>query len=507
MNQAIEKIKTRREYKPFPVEALPPILGGYCTAAADAIGCDPALVALPALAAAASAIGNSRAVLLKRSWNEPSQLWTATVAPSGACKSPAYAKAVDPYMGLQMDQLEAESEPPIFITSDATIEAVGKRLQESPKGLLLARDELDGWFQSLVRYRGRGGGTDRAQWLELQRAGTLRVDRVGRDPINVRRAGISICGTIQPGILAHAFNDDAMDAGLAARFLLAMPPARRHRWTEADVEDQLADRYKRLLTNLLGLTLANEKKRTPHFVGLAPDAKSEWVAWYNAWGDIQHQSEGEQKALLSKLVGYAARLALVHHVVSKAADSVFDPQPVTRRSVKAGINLANWFASEAIRIYALLKETETQRARRQLIEWIAEQGGKTTVRNLQRSNGRRWTDSESAKAALDDLVKAEAGTWVERPPPPQGGHRECWFELHRPTADASDARPEQDLPEEDASSDSRADTWPPDARFSSENDRASEVSDVGESEQDSREDGGDWVAPGAECLHTPFSTN
>jgi hypothetical protein len=191
-------------FTPFPLNTLPPVLSDLVAVAAKAIGCDPALVACPALAVAAGCIGNARIVILKRGWTEPCVLWSLTVAESGGHKTPAYHQAVDPLMELQMEQfdkhkalketLEEEmaqwqaalkndrgekpkplAEPRTFVTSDTTIEALGELLEDNPHGMLVARDELDAWFKSFTRYSGKGGGTDRPQWLELHRAGTLRV--------------------------------------------------------------------------------------------------------------------------------------------------------------------------------------------------------------------------------------------------------------------------------------------------------------------------------------------
>ena len=217
-------------YQPFPIDMLPLVLRNYVDAAAASIVCDPALVALPALATAMSCIGNSRAIQLRRGWSEPAVLWAITVARSGSAKSPGFSAAVDPLNEYQMDRWDAHQHekaaakkseeqalpaPPCLVTSDATIEAVGELLRDNPRGLLLARDELDGWFQSFTKHR-RGDSSDRPAWLELHRARTLRLDRITRDrgPLAVRRACCSLCGTIQPAVLARALTAEAIVAGL-----------------------------------------------------------------------------------------------------------------------------------------------------------------------------------------------------------------------------------------------------------------------------------------------------
>jgi len=98
-------IRPRRvpPYTPFPLVELPPVLRDYTGASADAIGCDPALVALPALAVAAGCLGNSCTIQLKRGWTEPSVIWSVTITPSGQRKSPGWAAATDPLMAYQCD--------------------------------------------------------------------------------------------------------------------------------------------------------------------------------------------------------------------------------------------------------------------------------------------------------------------------------------------------------------------------------------------------------------------
>jgi hypothetical protein len=447
-------------YTPFPLAALPPIMRDYVDASAAAIGCDPALVALPALAVAASCIGNSCAVRLKRGWIEPSVVWAVTIAPSGQLKSPAYSKVVDPLMEIQMDFVDDykreravyEEEfsrwqdtprkergerpappevPSAYVTTDATIESVAKLLNENPRGLLLARDELDGWFQSFVRYKGRGGGTDRPHWLELHRDGMLRIDRVTHKsgPVSVRRACCCVAGTIQPQVLQRALDDDALAAGLGARFLFAMPASRKRRWTEAEVHEELAEGYSSLLNGLLAIQLHDVRQRRPHLHEFTPEAKATWVNWFGRWGEHMEAAEGEHAAALSKLEGYTARLALVHHVVSLIAAGSMTLLPVTDRSLRAAITLVEWFAGEARRVYMILRETNEERECRRLVEWIENRGRAVRARDLHRANGSRWPSAEHAEAALDKLVQAGIGQWSHEAGD-AGGRPTRVFSLH-----------------------------------------------------------------------------
>jgi hypothetical protein len=117
-------------------------------------------------------------------------------------------------------------------------------------------------------------------------------------------------------------------------------------------------------------------------------------------------AEGEMAAAYSKLEAYAARFALVHHVLACAWLETDDRREVGLKSVEAGITLARWFAHEARRIYTTLSESTEQREARRLAEFIQARGGRISVRQLMRANCRRYPDAEAAEAALAGLVEA-----------------------------------------------------------------------------------------------------
>jgi hypothetical protein len=113
----------------------------------------------------------------------------------------------------------------------------------------------------------------------------------------------------------------------------------------------------------------------------------------------------------------------------------------------------------------MLREQEAERRVRKLVEWIAEHGERSegrpgvrrvTVRQLQRSNSRKYPANEDAEGALNDLVACGLGCWVEGDAPPGGGHRPRWFEMTLPTHDTSDTRSDGDETASDTRSDTRS---------------------------------------------------
>ena len=457
-------------WQPFPLHAMPGPTRGVVQRAAKAIGCDPSMVALPMLAALASLVGNTRRVEVKRGWAEPCILWTATVLRSGGGKSPAFdvgtaavnrlqsqlitryrdeAKAHETAAALHDRDLkqwkhrkrdpigndlppEAPPEPTLvsLTTMDATVEALAALLQDNPRGLLLARDELSGWIGSFDKYAkggGSGGGVgNAAHWLTMHGGRNLRVDRKTDQRLTyVPAASVSITGTIQPAILRRVLGEVNLENGMDARLMLAMPPQRPRRWTDDEVSDDDRRLMEQLAVALYALQPAHDDagEAYPHPVKLSPEARLRFIDFFNAHNaEREDLDTDELAAAWAKLEGGAARLALIHHLIRVVAPTpgsgtssdtppVDDPDRIDAVSMDAGITLSRWFASEARRIYAMLRETDDQARQRKLTDWINGRGGQVSVRDLTHNLRRYRNHSEQAQADLNALADAGVARW------------------------------------------------------------------------------------------------
>ena len=207
------------------------------------------------------------------------------------------------------------------LIGDITVEKVVAVLEDNPRGVLLLRDELAGWLGLFRRYKDAQGGTDLPNWLEMHRAGPVVVDRkTGDKPsLFVPHAAVSVTGGIQPDTLARCMTAEHLEAGLAARVLLSMPPRRLKVWSENEVHPELAEEYARVIAALAVLPLDRDSSgdEGPFALRLTPEAKELWVAYYNEWAERQAALDGPAAAAYAKLEGGAARLALLHAVVGQ----------------------------------------------------------------------------------------------------------------------------------------------------------------------------------------------
>lgn len=200
----------------FPADFLPGAFGEFAASQAFDLQAPLDFVAIPLLIAAAAAIGKDFRMAPKAhaSWTERACLWGACIGHVGESKTPAFSAALAPIWPLQKKwreafeeelkvhraaagrarmikkQWEADvkaalrkgeeipslpegAEPPAppaareMITIDATQERIALLLMHNPRGMLLFRDELSGWFSSFNQYRPTSSSTCNATLAAL----------------------------------------------------------------------------------------------------------------------------------------------------------------------------------------------------------------------------------------------------------------------------------------------------------------------------------------------------
>jgi hypothetical protein len=394
----------------------------------------------------------------------------AVVAESGSLKSPAQDLALGPLRRLQGWRIEeyAESregyerdlmlydvdlrawknkgakqgEPPPekpteptiarYLVNDITVEALADRLDQNPRGLLADVDELAVWVRGFDQYR-RGKGGDVARWLSIHRAGSLLNDRKTTDQptLFIRRAAVSIAGGIQPATLRRVLAGEHWENGLAARLLVAAPPPRRKRWTDASVDLDCVRQVERVFGRLLALVFGKDTKGSPapEDIPLAPDGREVWVRFYDEHAEAQADATGALASVLSKIEAVAPRIALVSHLVRQVAGELPEAlEGIDVQSMAAGVTLARWFAAEAQRVYQMLGEDPAQQKRRHLVEWIVRRGGRVTTRELV-AGMRKIKTAAEAEALLNQLADAGDGHWDDNPTGTLGGRPSRVFVL------------------------------------------------------------------------------
>jgi hypothetical protein len=356
--------------------------------------CPVDLVAIPALVAAATAIGNARRLMIKNSWYEGPRLNAAIICDSGSKKSPAIAAAMAPlwkaqnrlkaeYLEKVMQHVEQPASPPQrptfqqIITTDATVEALACMLEANPRGVLLAHDELASWTLSLNQYR-KGRGADRQFWLSVWGGASLVVNRKGQEiPICVSNPLVNVAGCIPPDIFQELQDEHSREDGFLPRILLSWPDPLGLHWSDAEPDSHITHAYEELFEKLFalqGATAEESQPVTPKTLQFTDTGKEAFTTFVAALGaELQGDTFPDNlRAVWAKLEAYCARLALVLHMCRFVSGEVTSEE-IDAESVANAICLIDYFKAHARRVYGRLLNRRGTRADRDIqavLDWL-----------------------------------------------------------------------------------------------------------------------------------------
>jgi hypothetical protein len=441
----------------FPTHLLPHPFGAFVADIADRMQVPPDFAAIPLLVEGATMLGRVFRLQPKRhdaKWRERACLWGMVIAPSGSRKTPAQDEALAPIRQMQSEhwrthrdavaawgafskEEQRKSEKPVgshILVTDATVEALAALMSPTHnadmRGILFYRDELLGWYRGMNQYKVSGAGSDRQFYLECYNGGPFGKYRVEEArTVAVEDAYLSICGSIQPGVLQETFRSGEVD-GLLARFQLAVYP---QPIASADVVDRQpdwgsADVVSARLQEMHNLPMLPNGGTVLRFDGEAYSIFMTWLARHQNRADLQDSTP--LGAHFSKYSGTFVRLALVLHFMRHGKRA---PVEIGIESAEAARDLINLYLEpHARRIYTSIEDDPDRLGAERIAQWIraTRRTDPIHVRDIRRNRWREFTKQEkpeerirAIKSALDLL---EAYGWVravETPPAVKGGRR------------------------------------------------------------------------------------
>jgi 5S rRNA maturation endonuclease (ribonuclease M5) len=383
------------EWTEFPLDELPLVLSEFVRETATTIACAEINVINPMFSVLSGAIGNSRRLRLSSKWTEPSIIWTATLAHSGEKKSPpldectelirkregkrikAYKELLSIYRenNAKKSDVQEPEKPCRSLVGDTTTERLAELLDENSRGLLLVRDELDGWFKSFNEYK--RSSSDRDRWLEFWRGQHMQVDRkLNSFQLSIPHASVSVTGTMQPEIFQKSMSHDNFHSGLGGRLLLAYPPRKRRRIN--DMGNVAKGKFEELVEALLELELSDHN--TPVEVNLSKAAYQRFMLICDEIADINVTCPSWQASIWSKVEAYVARFSLLLALVENVEATSVDVSHVER-----GRSIAFWYGREMVRVYSGLRKKEAKQSGDKILNDV--RSGTSSVRDLSRRYG------------------------------------------------------------------------------------------------------------------------
>jgi Protein of unknown function (DUF3987) len=468
---------------PFQINFLPGAFARFAGDAAERMQVPVDFIGVPLIIAAATLIGKGFRMAPKAadSWSERPCLWGGIVAEIGALKSPAFdaalamlrqfqgdfhkehEAAIEAYQaaaelaayaekswkaacakaskkGEQMppkpDAARTPNEPIMrrLLTGDTTQEALVDLIDQNPRGMLLFRDELSGWFASFNQYR---DGADRQFYLECHAGGSFAKDRrIGS--VLIDDLYLNICGGIQPEIISRVLHGGDHD-GMTARFSLLVWPEKpsQFRYIDRPPEPAATRAVERAFRELLQLDPEGwfgpkkvGSQRVFRFDDAAQGIFRDWYIGVRTTPGADY--EKNMVAHIAKFPGLFARLAVTHHLMRYASDKASSapgtvPPPMTvdvqtAEAVRTFID--DYLEPHARRIYRHLSRGTQYAGARKIAKWLTEEFAvdSFTARDISQKDWGGLTKPGDINAALYQLEYV-AG-WCrskEIPAGPKGG--------------------------------------------------------------------------------------
>ena len=170
----------------------------------------------------------------------------------------------------------------------------------------------------------------------------------------------------------------------------------------------------------------------PSCVTLSTEARDQIDMFMTDLGTRQFQIDEALFHWTSHLVAQAARLALVIHLSRWASGEAPDPLVCDAVSMQSGIALARWFAYEAQRVLKKVSLSAERRDQQQLYDWMKRHPGPVTIRDVCRSNSRKYPTIEAALKAMTLLVQSGLSRWITPLPSHKGGRPTVRMEIIPP---------------------------------------------------------------------------
>jgi hypothetical protein len=328
----------------------------------------------------ASCLAPATRIIVKESigFIEPPIIYAGIATESGQRKSPIFNALIDGLKQLQLaeDQrfqqdnaeyqreyqlwqaekkscgdlaqwLDSEPTPPKplreYFVDKVTQESLDQIKAKQPNyGILWVKDELTGLFHGFNAYRG-GRGEDKENFLSSWNGRGIKKNLKSGERICLPHDSLSIFGAIQDSVLQKKMGDFEDEQGEWARFLWCLIPLKAMR---------LPDDDRKYVLDFLAPLYQKAADLNPQHYRFSPQAQRLYQEYHAQLERrrVQHPQKG-MRAVLAKMEGYCARLALILHLIDQLGHDLIPNNLIPPERVQAAIALTEFYISQVVLIH------------------------------------------------------------------------------------------------------------------------------------------------------------
>ena len=371
----------------FPVQVFPEAIQEIIKATNENLNFPVDFIGASILYAASVAIGNTYKVQIKTGFQEGVVLYVAIVARPGTNKTHPLSFAIQPIIekdaatykeyetaklayeqALTLSKTDREAQNielvkavwKKFLLSDYTPEALAEVHKFNKRGIGVYCDELAGWFKNFNRYN---KGSEMEFWISNFNSKPVNIDRKSNEPIFIPRPFISVCGTIQTGILKELAAESRSKNGFIDRILFVIPDIEKEYWNDKEIDSIIIQNWKTIINQLLNLPVLwdDTLNPVPEVLQFSPEAKKLLFRWQRENTDKCNDAETETlSGIYSKFDMYVCRLALILQMLRWACNEG-NKEAISIEAVEGAIKLIEYFRISAEQVHNILTSNPLDR--------------------------------------------------------------------------------------------------------------------------------------------------
>lgn len=329
-------------------------------------------LAVAGLFGLASALTMGRTEIeVKPDHHEPGYLWIASVAPSGAGKTPItkfffsaveqleeanYRQWVDDYqrytaeLAFRSKKSKSEELTPApqkpkrkqLYIDDTTEEALGFTLSNNPYGICVKSDELSGFLSGMGRYTNSSDSFCK-RLLTAWSGGPWNTNRRDTEKcFYTPLARLAFYGNIQPSIVKDCFGKQTKLSGFFQRWcFFASGVTKPVRFSNRGVSRRTRTTLNRIVANLV----FSEAPETPVVMKMTDEANQAYEAWFNTINDLGfgYGVESLYYSVVQKATANCARIALLLHLIENGHIG-----EISEKTVRAAITVTEYLIGTSL---------------------------------------------------------------------------------------------------------------------------------------------------------------
>lgn len=314
-------------------------------------------------AATAASLGDRYVIVDPKGYKNSTALWLCQIGISGYGKSECGSWLMNPLMEREIIRAKAykkekaeweetdadkrDKTMPVeekLILNDYTPEALFDAMEKAGKnGILLYRDELQGWLKDIGRY-GKSGEVE--QYLSAWSQQFIRITRIFRDDSLIKRPCFNTFGGLQPDLIKQMLGkEDFIANGFNSRMLFVFADdSFSVSYFKERVPDAMRVAYKNLIDRLLNTACCE--------LIFSAAAEDTFIQY---WEELQKRKIYEQnmvRQLLSKLQIYVEKWA---GIIALLGNDGIPQSEISGNAMEMAISHMRVFEEWALKVYSYIQ--------------------------------------------------------------------------------------------------------------------------------------------------------